>query len=234
MTAPTDLTGRRFGRLTVLELDPVPYISPNSHKRFRRWRCRCDCGTELTVLQSLLTRKNGTKSCGCAQSDAAQNHADDLTGCVFGRLKVIRKVPLDNPLPNGVINGWLCECECGTRKVYTQKELCSNHVQSCGCLLRDTAVQKLADNVLGRYDGTMISKLQSRDPTAANKSGTRGVYWSKRDNRWIAKIGLQGREIYIGRFQELSDAVRARKAAEEKYYTPIIEAYNKSKNSPED
>ena len=31
-----DLTGQRFGRLTVLGLDPVPYVSPSGKNRARK------------------------------------------------------------------------------------------------------------------------------------------------------------------------------------------------------
>ena len=46
---PKDLTGQRFGRLTVLSLNPIPYRSP-SGKPTRRWDCVCDCGNKVTVL----------------------------------------------------------------------------------------------------------------------------------------------------------------------------------------
>lgn len=52
-----DLTGRQFGRLTVLKFVP-------NEKEGAYWLCKCDCGNEVVVLGSYL--KNGhTKSCGC-------------------------------------------------------------------------------------------------------------------------------------------------------------------------
>ena len=56
-----DLTGQRFGRLTVLE--KVPSKNTNA-----RWRCLCDCGKETTALGTTL-RRGETKSCGCYRSD---------------------------------------------------------------------------------------------------------------------------------------------------------------------
>mgnify|MGYP000032386553 CR=1 FL=1 len=54
-----DLIGHRFGMLVVLELVSVIKGEP-------RWRCKCDCGEEKTILGSNLTRiKYSTKSCGC-------------------------------------------------------------------------------------------------------------------------------------------------------------------------
>jgi len=63
MPAPIDLTGQRFGRLIALSLAPK---RPNSANRY--WVCRCECGNEVSILTSSLTRKE-TKSCGCLQRD---------------------------------------------------------------------------------------------------------------------------------------------------------------------
>ena len=61
-----NLTGKRFGRLTVLSENPTPYVSPGGHKS-PRWDCVCDCGNHITLPQyTLLRGKSGTLSCGCA------------------------------------------------------------------------------------------------------------------------------------------------------------------------
>ena len=52
----TDLTGKRFGRLTVIE--PIGSIG-----LCYSWRCKCDCGNETIVLGSNLGKT--TISCGC-------------------------------------------------------------------------------------------------------------------------------------------------------------------------
>lgn len=57
MGAFNDLTGKRFGRLIVLER-----AATKKHKTY--WRCRCDCGNETSVLADSL-RRGSTKSCGC-------------------------------------------------------------------------------------------------------------------------------------------------------------------------
>jgi hypothetical protein len=57
-----DLTGQRFGRLTVLHRAPA-----NDSRGRSRWRCRCDCGDETIVRCDHLAGKHGpsTVSCGC-------------------------------------------------------------------------------------------------------------------------------------------------------------------------
>lgn len=53
-----DLTGRTFGRLTVIE------SAGSTPKHEALWNCQCACGTAKTVLASSLTR-GFTRSCGC-------------------------------------------------------------------------------------------------------------------------------------------------------------------------
>ena len=50
-----------------------------------------------------------------------------------------------------------------------------------------------------------------------NSTGVTGVYWFKRDSRWVASICADGTQIHLGYFDKFDDAVSARKAAERKY-----------------
>ena len=64
-----DLTGQRFGQLTVIER-AKDYISPDGFSKAAMWRCRCECGNETTVIGRNL--KNGAvKSCGCWRRERA-------------------------------------------------------------------------------------------------------------------------------------------------------------------
>jgi hypothetical protein len=57
-----DITGQRFGRLTVVS------YQGKSKKRISLWLCDCDCGCTRIVLSSNL-RNGHTKSCGCLQRE---------------------------------------------------------------------------------------------------------------------------------------------------------------------
>lgn len=50
-----------------------------------------------------------------------------------------------------------------------------------------------------------------------NTSGFSGIYWHKRDRKWIARIGTTKAGSFIGAFKNLDDAIAARKAAEKQY-----------------
>lgn len=60
-----DLTGQRFGRLTVREL------VKRSKSGAILWRCVCDCGNVVDVFASNLRSKD-TVSCGCYRRDMAR------------------------------------------------------------------------------------------------------------------------------------------------------------------
>lgn len=55
-----DLTGKRYGRLTVIERGP----DADTKRNRIRWKCICDCGNKVMVRPGDLKRGN-TKSCGC-------------------------------------------------------------------------------------------------------------------------------------------------------------------------
>lgn len=60
-----DLTGQRFGKLTVLKFSR--WITQKSGKNNRMWLCKCDCGNVCEVLHEYL-RCGDTSSCGCINS----------------------------------------------------------------------------------------------------------------------------------------------------------------------
>jgi hypothetical protein len=67
-----DLTGRKFGRWTVIE---------RAHTRLGkvRWLCLCDCGAEWTVSATSLLRGT-SKSCGCLRRRQAWNYRHGESG----------------------------------------------------------------------------------------------------------------------------------------------------------
>ena len=57
-----DLTGKRFGRLTVL-------YRANTVGEMAKWHCKCDCGNEVDVFAGNLKKGNHSTSCGCYQNE---------------------------------------------------------------------------------------------------------------------------------------------------------------------
>lgn len=76
----------------------------------------------------------------------------------------------------------------------------------------------LIDHIDGNGLDNRISNLRAAtkslnavnmDITAANTSGYRGVSWSKRYRKWVAKIKVDGRQQYIGSFSDKASAAQA-------------------------
>ena len=71
-----DITGKRYGRLTVIErADSI--LEPNGKHR-TVWRCICECGKEKIVAANKLKSGN-TKSCGCYARDVNTTHGMSKT-----------------------------------------------------------------------------------------------------------------------------------------------------------
>lgn len=66
-----DLTGKRFGKLTVLRRGE----RNDGHSSW--WICQCDCGNIKEIRRSCLI-KGFTKSCGCYNSDKAREHGRQM------------------------------------------------------------------------------------------------------------------------------------------------------------
>lgn len=118
-----DLTGKKFGYLTVIARDGI-----NKDKR-ATWKCICECGNEIAVNGRYL--RNGTvKSCGCKTKQMMRDsHRKDLTGNRFGNLIAIETVGMKNHLYL-----WKCKCDCGKICYVTSNNLIRGNNKSCGCI----------------------------------------------------------------------------------------------------
>lgn len=61
------------------------------------------------------------------------------------------------------------------------------------------------------------NRNQRKNPSN-NKSGIIGIFWDKQRHKWRSEIVVNRKSIYIGRFDNLDDAIFARKEAELKYF----------------
>lgn len=66
-----DLTGQRFGRLTVIE-------KAKNIGEYTTWKCKCDCGNMLITRGNSL-KSGRTKSCGCYNHEVRINQKIFLT-----------------------------------------------------------------------------------------------------------------------------------------------------------
>ena len=114
----SDLTGQRFGKLTVIS------CSGKDKYNNRVWKCQCDCGNITYVTTSNLKSGNN-KSCGCGKKLLGM----DLTGKKFNSITAIRRT--DKRKHRSIV--WECKCDCGTIMYVSAGMLNSGTIKSCGC-----------------------------------------------------------------------------------------------------
>jgi hypothetical protein len=96
----------------------------------------------------------------------------DLTGEIFGRLKVLKQAE-DYIQPNGKCRAmWLCQCNCEEEKFITVRgdSLISHRTQSCGCLDRELSAERCKD----------FKKHNKND-----LSGDHGILWTTNTNQEV-------------------------------------------------
>lgn len=142
MVKALNLSGQRFGRITVLER--------NSSKPpgATWWDCLCDCGNNKTLRGSLLVSGN-TRSCGCLEAENRHNNvtkhkarAEDYIGKEFGRITV-KEVYTKN---QKVRARGQCSCGQGWEGVLTR--LVNGLIKSCGCLIGESAKRRFTKHGL--------------------------------------------------------------------------------------
>lgn len=148
----------------------------------------------------------------------------DLTGQRFGRWTVIRRAK-NHIQPDGRKRiKWLCKCDCGELGEVGRNSLIKKESQSCGCLNRENGLNRVKQ--MKYFDGTQIESISSkRRLNKNNKTGHKGVDFHQ--GKYRVRINLKGIERYLGSYDKLEDAIKARKLAEEKLFNPIIEEYEK-------
>ena len=223
-----DLTGQKFGRLTVIKR------GPNTKSRNAQWWCQCDCGNPELVLVTATHLKNGnTKSCGCLQREIASlTHKKHNQYDLSGEYGIGFATNFDSY---------------GRNEFYFDLEdydKIKDYTWSFNRdYLRDTTHRSIAMHqiILPTEDGfipdhihgaksrndnrkenlriaTQSQNLMNTQLRKNNTSGVKGVHWRKDIEKWAATIWINKKFIALGCYEKFEDAVKARREAEEKYF----------------
>lgn len=201
---------RRIERQLGSLYDVLPAALPEgrmvSRESLAAWRSGLEGKglTPRTIGLYVSTVNRFLKASGHAELCFTQGRSLELTGEVFGRLKVLE--PTAERTADRSIR-WRCRCSCGREITVPANLLTQGRCQSCGCL-REEHLQETN----GYIDGTCLKNVLSDTVRRDNTSGYPGVY-RKRD-RWAARIQYKKKIYYLGAYNELDDAIRARKEAE--------------------
>ena len=176
--AERDLTGNRYGLLTVLS--KTDHVRSSNGYTIVAYLCRCDCGKEKTVIESHLINGHA-RSCGCLVGHSFKNMR-------FGKLKV-----LSLAAHMGSMRYWKCKCDCGNETVVSQDDLFWGSAISCGCDRDNDPALRLE----GRIFGT-LTVIREVDPIFAPEDTLESV--------WLCRCEC-GREIVVPRDKLLDGKV---------------------------
>jgi len=220
-----DLTGKTFGRLTVVGRGE-DYIS-SAGRHSRRWECKCSCGNPKTLLVYTHYLLSGhTKSCGCMKTGPApdrqkQNRFEFRDDFVIGYTDRGRPFFFDY----GDYDRVKKHCWCETTGGYIVSRFTDGSIVRLHRFIMDAEPREIVDHI--NHDVTdnrrcnlrivdNIHSMMNIGISTRNKSGIKGVYF--KDGKWTASIRVNMKEKYFGTFDDIEEAAMARRAAEIKYF----------------
>ena len=223
-----DLTGQRFGKLTVIERTD-DYVSPSGIHAIM-WKCICDCGNTCNVTSNNLRRGN-TKSCGCLKhSFFKELYKDknkyDLTGEYgIGYTSKGEEFYFDLEDFEKIKDYKWYKSTSGYIMCKLDRNYCFHKI----VMGVDGNPNIYVDHIHGyktrndnrKYNLRIVTKSQNnmnKRMQINNTSGITGVYWDKNREKWLAAIQKEGKQINLGRYDTKEEAAKARKEAEEKYF----------------
>lgn len=209
-----ELAGKQFGELTVLER-----VYDRDKRRGIWWRCECSCGNTVDVPGTLLVTGKRTH-CGCKKE--RRYSFCDISGQKFHRLTAL--YPLDERDAKGSVI-WHCRCECGNEVDVAYNTLMYTNMKSCGCQKKEH--DRRLGELLTHVAGTSIDYLRSKKVPKSNSTGAKGVYLIR--GKYTAKIVFQKKQYWLGSYENLEDAVNARKEAEETINDQVTDFYRRWK-----
>lgn len=140
MSKLIDLTGRKIGKLTVIDR-AEDYVSPNG-VRAVKWNCRCDCGNIVQAKTMYLTRGKIT-SCGC---DKIDDLISQSVGKRYGKLTCLEYSHAEHG------NGYFFKfkCDCGNIKIFNLSRVRNGYIKSCGCLRKENSRKAVFKDLTGQ------------------------------------------------------------------------------------
>ncbi len=223
-----DLTGQKFGRLTVIERD---FEKETQYKKnIVHWKCLCECGNYTSVAANNI-KSGTTKSCGCLNKETRGNSGK--------KNKKFNKYDLEtHEYGVGTMNDGN-EFFFDKEDFHKIKDICW-HLQKgyivglqdgarvrMHRLLMNASANSVVDHVNHdkrdnrKFNLRVCEQNQNAKNRRINKnnvSGCTGVYYCNRDKKWCASIKVNYKKLSLGRFNKKEDAIDARKKAEPIYF----------------
>lgn len=225
-----DLTGKTFGKLTVIKKmdDKV-----GNHIM---WLCKCDCGNVKTIRGSSLT-SGESKSCGCVHRGGNSrkcNNREQPTVNTYnlsgeygtGYTSKGKEFYFDledydkiknyswNIFDDGYVSANYHRVEDGCWTKIKMHRLVMNVTDSS--IIVDHIHHNRNDNRKSQLRIVTTQQNAQNHLPYSNRDCPSGIY--KYKDKWRAGIGIDNKILWLGIFDKYEDALQARKDAEDKYF----------------
>ncbi len=94
---------------------------------------------------------------------------------------------------------------------HTEEEAHAIAKQTIDQALYEYATNRNTSKAVERISKARVQWIKEESPVNRkhNTSGHRGIYWSKRDKKWTVQATVQGKRVYLGRFTNKEEAIKA-------------------------
>ena len=151
------------------------------------------------------------------EKDTKQSRKKIVPGYRTGMLTVAGK---SEKRKNGYVV-WTCRCDCGRELELSYNNIMYTNQVSCGCQRREHELR--LNSYLTHVAGTSVEMLRSKKVPTDNTSGHKGVYWIR--GKWVAKIVFRKKAFYLGTYDDIAEAVQARREAEAALFDAVADHY---------
>lgn len=228
MSKLIDLVGRKFGRLTVVARAPDRKTKSGTRTM---WFCDCDCNTKNVLVYGTNLTRGLTQSCGCLRKENShiinkqENTFEIKDEYVIGYDKSGNKFYIEiDDLEKIKKYYWRMESNGG----FIAYIPFSNGKQiKMHRYIMDCYDEHVVDHINhDRFDNRrsnlriveIINNTQNQPIKSNNTSGCPGVCWNKRKQKWMSRITVNKNKVFLGYYDDIKDAIKVRKEAEEKYF----------------
>lgn len=218
-----DLTGQKYGKWT-----PIKYLG----KYY--WECKCDCGT-IRKVSTCSLRNGSSKSCGCLKKELMSKAGKkynkyDLTSKEFGigyTSNTNEKFYFDKEDYEKIKDYcWFKNSDGPIEAPYNDKKICLHNLLSSSVSSRKEVIYHINGNYNDnrKQNLKMISRSYRsvvNKPNKNNVTGVRGVYY--KCGKYKAYIYKNYEEIFLGEYNTLSEAAKARENGVRRFYSEFID-----------
>lgn len=230
MIKTKDLTNQMFGRWLVI-CQTKDFIMPNGDRQ-PAWLCECQCENKTRKIVNGYSLKRGdSKSCGCWKSECASKRNKKYNTFVekddyyIGIDCKNREFYFDKCDYDKIKNiCWNVDAKDGYVKTLINEKKTYLHRFIFDELPKNSRVDHIKTE--NRFD-CRRSNLRITDATGNarnsklnknNTSGYTGVSWDKKEQQWAASITVDYKKIHLGYFDDIQEAIKVRRNAEDKYF----------------